>query len=148
MKIILLRLLLLTSLVIAGSPVDATTAITPQQKIALNKTNDWILKQAFLNKKSGLQVRGGGVVSSLLSDDITGDRHQRFILRLASGQTLLMAHNVDIAPRLVGLRQGNTVNFYGQYEWNEYGGLVHWTHRDPNGQHINGWLKYLGKIYQ
>ncbi len=146
MKIILH--LILISLIIIAAPTNAAMTMTPQQKAALNKTNDWILKQAFLNKQSGLQVRGRGVVTRLLSDDLIGGRHQRFILRLASGQTLLIAHNIDIAPRLVGLQLDDVVKFYGQYEWNEQGGVVHWTHHDPDGEHINGWLKYLGKIYR
>ncbi|MDO9107232.1 MAG: DUF3465 domain-containing protein [Methylovulum sp.] len=144
---IFLRLVLIGLILVCPS-VDATATATPQQEQALVKTSDWILKQAFLNKKSGLQVRGGGVVSSVLGDDTVGERHQRFILRLASGQTLLITHNIGIALRLMGLQPGDAVKFYGQYEWNDRGGLVHWTHHDPNGQHINGWLKYRGKIYR
>jgi len=26
--------------------------------------------------------------------------------------------------------------------------VIHWTHHDPQGKHINGWLKYQGKMYQ
>jgi hypothetical protein len=73
------------------------------------------------------QVRGAGVVERTLSDDNDGSRHQRFILRLASGQTLLVAHNIDLAPRVANLRTGDTVEFSGEYEWNEKGGVVHWT---------------------
>jgi len=140
----------LLSLVVIHVPAQAAAdaSALQQQQAALISTSDWILKQAFLNKKSGLQVKGRGGVTRLLSDDVNGDRHQRFILRLASGQTLLIAHNIDIAPRLVGLKIGNTVTFYGQYEWNSQGGLIHWTHHDPAGQHINGWLKFAGKTYQ
>lgn len=143
--------LLVISFIVVSAPVSATAianTLTPQQQVAVVKTNDWILKQAFLNKKSGLQVQGSGVVSKLLSDDMAGGRHQRFILRLASGQTLLIAHNIDLAPRVTGLQQGDSVSFYGQYEWNSQGGLVHWTHHDPSHRHINGWLKYRGRTYQ
>lgn len=81
-------------------------------------------------------------------DDTNGSRHQRLILRLASGQTLLIAHNIDIAPRIAALKSGDPIAFYGQYEWNAEGGVIHWTHRDPNGQHVAGWLKHNGMIYQ
>ena len=138
---------LLISLVVVSTSTYAYD-LTPSQRSALVQTSDWILKQAFTNKKSGLQVQGRGTVTRLLSDDLTGSRHQRFILRLNSGQTLLMAHNIDIAPRLIGLRAGEIVAFYGQYEWNSQGGLIHWTHHDPAKKHINGWLKYKTKIYQ
>nr|WP_298940555.1 DUF3465 domain-containing protein [uncultured Psychromonas sp.] len=26
--------------------------------------------------------------------------------------------------------------------------MVHWTHRDPNGYPVDGWLKHQGRIYQ
>lgn len=95
-----------------------------------------------------MQVTGQGVVTAVLPDDNDGGKHQRFILRLGSGQTLLVAHNIDIAPRLASLKPGDTVAFEGVYEWNSQGGLVHWTHRDPSGRHPTGWLRYNGRIYQ
>jgi len=84
----------------------------------------------------------------MLADDLVGSRHQRFVVRLASGQTLLIAHNIDIAPRVAGLQNGDRVGFYGEYVWNEEGGMVHWTHHDPEGRHEAGWLKHNGQIYQ
>jgi len=107
-----------------------------------------VLASAFRDQRSGLQVSGTGVVDRVLSDDNDGSRHQRFILRLNSGQTLLVAHNIDLAPRVSVLRQGDSVAFNGVYEWNEKGGVIHWTHRDPSGQHQAGWLKLNGETYQ
>jgi hypothetical protein len=40
------------------------------------------------------------------------------------------------------------VEFFGEYEWNAKGGVVHWTHHDPQGLHENGWLKHQGRLYQ
>jgi len=107
-----------------------------------------IVASAFRDQRSGLQVSGTGVVDRVLSDDNDGSRHQRFILRLNSGQTLLVAHNIDLAPRVAALQEGDTVAFNGVYEWNAKGGVVHWTHRDPSGQHEAGWLKHNGETYQ
>src|SRR5215813_2166651 len=78
-----------------------------------------------------VQVEGEGTVIKLLPDDLEGDRHQRILLRLANGGTLLIAHNIDLAARVEGLREGDTVQFYGEFEWNDKGGVVHWTHHDP-----------------
>jgi hypothetical protein len=83
-----------------------------------------------------------------LPDDTQGSRHQKFILKLNSGQTILIAHNIDIAPRISTLKVGDHINFYGEYEWNPEGGVVHWTHRDPSGGHEGGWLNHGGKIYE
>ena len=98
--------------------------------------------------RSGDQVRGSGTVIRILPDDDRGSRHQRFILRLPSGQTVLVAHNIDLAPRIPSLRVGDKVSFYGEYAWNNKGGVIHWTHRDPAGRHVAGWLEYAGRRYQ
>jgi len=103
---------------------------------------------AFANEQSDLQIRGQGVVKKVLPDDTKGLKHQKFILQTSPGQTVLVAHNIDLADRLPGLRKGDTVQFYGEYEWTSRGGVMHWTHHDPSGRHIDGWLKYNGKTYQ
>ncbi|MGH7930247.1 MAG: DUF3465 domain-containing protein [Candidatus Binatia bacterium] len=110
--------------------------------------SDQVLASAFESRRSGFQVEGRGVVVRLLAADVDGARHQRFILRLNSGQTLLVAHNIDRAPRIAGLREGDEVLFNGEYEWNSEGGVLHWTHRDPAGRHSAGWLKHDGRTYQ
>lgn len=104
--------------------------------------------EAFRNKQSNLQVTGKGVVSRILRDDLKGSRHQRFVLTLESGQTVLVAHNIDLAPRIDSLAKGDAVIFFGEYEWNKKGGVVHWTHKDLRGRHPAGWLKHKGILYQ
>lgn len=94
------------------------------------------------------QVSGAGTVIRILPDDDDGDRHQRFLLRLQSGATLLVAHNVDIAPRVEPLHEGDTVEYQGEFAWNPKGGVVHWTHHDPAGHHPPGWLRHDGRIFQ
>lgn len=94
------------------------------------------------------QLEGVGVVSRVLPDDNDGSRHQRFILTLANGRTLLVAHNIDLAPRLTGLDRGDTVAFFGEFEPNAQGGVVHWTHHDPAGRHVAGWLRHEGRTVQ
>jgi len=106
------------------------------------------LADAFNRQLSNIQVEGQGVVGQILPDDREGSRHQRFVLRLPNGRTLLVAHNIDLAPRINALREGDTVSFYGEYEWNEKGGLIHWTHHDPDGRHVDGWLRHDGRVYQ
>ena len=111
-------------------------------------TDDSKLACEYENLISDIQVGGSGVVIRNLVDDTSGSRHQKFILKLSSCQALLVSHNIDLAPRINSLRKGDTVNFYGEYEWNSKGGVVHWTHHDPRGKHVGGWLKHNGVTYQ
>lgn len=106
------------------------------------------IAEAFHTRQSDVQVQGEGTVVHLLPDDTRGSQHQKFILELASGQTLLISHNIDLAPRINALRKGDRVQFYGEFEWNPKGGVVHWTHHDPAGRHAHGWLKHQGVTYQ
>lgn len=76
----------------------------------------------------------------LLPDDRQGSPHQRFLLRVAGGTTVLVAHNLDLAPR-VALAPGDSVELRGEYEWNAKGGVIHWTHPDPDGRHEEGWIR-------
>ena len=99
-------------------------------------------------RADGKIVESVGIVERLLPDDNEGSRHQRFILKMDSGQTLLIAHNIDLALRINGLQRGDEVKFRGQYELNDRGGVVHWTHDDPRGNHPAGWLEHNGKRYQ
>ena len=73
-----------------------------------------LVAEAYANQASDVQVSGQGTVSRLLDDDHDGSRHQRFILRLDSDQTLLVAHNIDLAPRIDSLAVGDVVEFNGR----------------------------------
>ena len=109
---------------------------------------DQAIREAFDSRRSDLQVQGQGTVTKLLPDDNNGARHQRFILQLPVGITVLVAHNIDLAARIPNLKVGDVVAFNGEYEWNSKGGVIHWTHHDPRGQHEAGWLRHDGVTYQ
>lgn len=102
--------------------------------------------QAFENKKSDIFVEGYGIVKKLLPDDNKGSRHQKFLVTISPEQTLLFAHNVDLAP-VVPLSVGDAVQFRGEYVYNPKGGVVHWTHRDLQAKIEGGWIKYNGNTY-
>jgi len=103
---------------------------------------------AMENRRSDVQLEAVGTVVKVLADDNDGSRHQRFLIRAGSGQTVLVAHNIDLAPRVAGLAAGDQVTIYGEYEWNAKGGVLHWTHHDPGGRHVGGWIKHEGQTYQ
>ncbi len=105
------------------------------------------LLDAFESKRSGFMVTVTGQIDRVLEDDNEGSRHQRFILRLSTDQTLLVSHNIDLAPR-APVRRGGSVTVRGQYEWNDRGGVLHWTHHDPEGRRDGGWIRQDGELYR
>jgi hypothetical protein len=104
------------------------------------------MRPAYDKADTGNWIEDTGVVRRLLSDDSDKSRHQRFVIRLKTGQTVLIAHNIDIASR-IPLGLGDRVRFRGMYEWNDLGGLVHWTHHDPHGLDDGGWVRFRTRDY-
>lgn len=147
-KLLLIAALLFAGYAYLGQPGPEIHGLEPGAVVRNAAGSDAIIAEAFANSISDLQVAGSGTVVKLLPDDDDGRRHQRFIIELVSGQTLLVAHNIDLAPRIDAIRVGDTVQFNGEYEWNDKGGVIHWTHHDPDGSHIAGWLKHQGRTYQ
>ena len=82
-----------------------------------------------------------------MNDDDEDARHQRFVVELRGGQTLLVANNLELSRR-VPLGLGDRIRFRGLYEWNDFGGLVHWTHRDPLGDEGGGWIRHRRDCYR
>lgn len=110
-----------------------------------------LAQRAFREHLSDLRVTLGGTVIRLLEDDTKGTPHQRFIIRTRLRQTLLIARNLDLAPR-VPARVGDRATISGIYEWNEEGGLIHQTHHNPSlrSARPGGWIRLerTGKTYQ
>lgn len=104
------------------------------------------LREAFAAGRGDLWVTLEGSVERSLRDDDEGSRHQRFVVRLADDLTLLVAHNIDLAPR-VPLEVGDRLRLRGEYEWNPKGGVLHWTHHDPGGR-PGGWIELDGRRYE
>ncbi len=144
-------LLSISSLFLLSRAGDAQIN-TQEQSVSAAKlflqVEDEKIAQAFEQKLSGVWFKSEGLVEKILADDQEGSRHQRFIVRLSTGQTLLMSHNIDVAPRILDIEVGEKIYFYGRYEWNSQGGVIHWTHHDPQGMHPGGWIEYQGRRYQ
>jgi hypothetical protein len=148
-KLILFSIFILSFFVFYGCEdiLINNEADNAQNTSLSNFTDINVFEKAFLNHQSGIQVMQKAEIVRILTDDSKGSRHQRFIVKLTSGHTLLVAHNIDIAKRVLGLEKGRLIIFYGEYEWNNKGGVIHWTHHDPKGAHEDGWIEYKGKRY-
>jgi hypothetical protein len=144
----LLYLVVIVAAGYAGLTQYRQSPVAGGQVSVVESADDAAFARALEARASDIQLKGQGIVTKVLPDDNHGSRHQRFILKLRSGQTLLIAHNIDLAPRIRSLRVGDSVAFNGEYEWNSQGGVIHWTHHDPRGRHEAGWLKHGGRTYQ
>ncbi len=121
-------------------PASGTAPATPRSGTAPS------LGDLFQSRRSGVEIETAGRVVRVLPDDREGARHERFLVRI-EGVSVLVAHNLDLAPR-VPLEAGDSVQLRGEYEWNAKGGVIHWTHRDPDGRHDAGWIRHEGRLYQ
>jgi hypothetical protein len=108
---------------------------------------DNAVQQAYADHRSGQWLEIRGRVSRVLRDDNEGSRHQKFILELDGGHTVMVAHNIDLAER-IPVRRGLTLTVRGKYEWNDRGGVIHWTHHDPDGRIQGGWILLDNVSYQ
>jgi len=142
------KLLIITVVAILYVGTIANGSYAVGETVAASQDSEQLLADAYKTQRSDFQVQGTASVFKLLADDNNGSRHQRFLVRLNSGQTLLIAHNTSLAARIDDLKEGDGVEFYGEYEWNNKGGVIHWTHRDPKGHHVSGWIKHADRTYQ
>lgn len=130
-------------------PTKAQTSTRRRSSRGIAKSQRELVELAN-TQRSGEMVLFDARVVKTLPDDNHGDRHQRFIVEIdylpSSIETVLIAHNIDLAPK-IPVERGSVVRFYGQYEWNEKGGLLHWTHHDPSNWREGGWIELHGKRY-
>ncbi len=116
-----------------------------------------LIMDAAKNQKAGITVQHWGTVTKLVDDHADGSGGgvgdgsdgtlQKFVVTLENGHVLLMAHDTAIAPR-IPLVVDDVVEFRGRYDWNALGGLVYFTHHDPEMVRDDGWIRYKGKVYR
>lgn len=105
------------------------------------------IRELIDSRTSGEMVELRAEIVKLLPDDNEGSRHQRILLSLQTGGTMLVAHNIDLAERIPA-EEGDWITVYGQYEWNDKGGVLHWTHHDPKNWREGGWIEHAGVKYE
>lgn len=86
-------------------------------------------------------------VKKMLRYDDRGVPHEKFLLQLSNGSTILVAHNTQMAP-FVPIQAGDIVTVSGEFIWNAKGGLIHWTHHTDTPKHAGGYIDFNGKRYE
>ena len=142
-----LALVLLLAALVWWQQRDPDVAGTLPSSTETSRDDLETIADAFASQRSDVWVESSGTVLRKLRDDTHGSAHQRFLVELANGQTLLFAHNIDLAPR-VPLEPGDRITFRREYEWNDKGGVIHWTHHDPRGRREGGWIDLEGERYR
>jgi len=104
----------------------------------------------YAGGSSGVEVIAQGTVLGMLGTrGGPSGEHEGFLLKLSRQCDLLLRveTNVDITGP-VPLQTGEVVTVKGQFEDDPSGGVIHWTHHDPRGRHVTGYVDAGGKLYQ
>ena len=117
---------------------QSNTAVALDDKEGLSAQADHAIKREIT-----VEAR----VKKLLATDTEGLPHQKFLIELSNGSTILIAHDLKYAPT-VPIQAGDVLRIHGEYIWNSLGGLIHWTHHSDTPRHENGWIDFNGVRYQ
>lgn len=86
-------------------------------------------------------------IKKMLREEDYREPHQRFLLMLSNGTTVLVANDLQYGT-YAPVQEGNVVRIHGEYIWNERGGVLHWTHKSDEPRHESGYIDFNGMRYQ
>jgi Protein of unknown function (DUF3465) len=97
-----------------------------------------------------MEVRFDGTVTtppSFFYGTRTHAEHEQFDCRREDGSIVRVIDNVDLAPR-IPVVPGDRVTVQGELVHDPgRPPIVHWTHHDPAGQHVAGFIERNGQRY-
>ncbi|GAC1501129.1 MAG: DUF3465 domain-containing protein [Vulcanimicrobiaceae bacterium] len=97
-----------------------------------------------------VEIHDRGIVTRVLGVRAgRGSSHEGFVMQSPGRATHALAVRVEDNVSLTGfipLRVGDRVEVQGQYECDD--AVVHWTHHDPSGRHIGGFITANGRTYR
>ena len=106
---------------------------------------------AWRQQHSFVEVTASGSVASVLGTQHgPSGTHEGFLLHLRGsgghGLTVRVEDNVDITGP-IPLAPGDDVEVRGEYIYDAGGGLIHYTHNDPQGRHPGGYVRAEGRTF-
>jgi len=116
---------------------------TPQESLLVSQQG---IIDAQTQQLRRVEVTTFVQVLRLLPTDENGWRHQKFLIRLNNGTTVLVANDLTMG-QMVPVNPGDIVEIKGEYIWTRRGGVLHWTHHTDDA-HPGGWIRLGGKVYQ
>ena len=115
----------------------------------MEKTVAFFLHSSFCILRSAFRVttRQPRIRNALPITLLSTGTHEQFIIRLSSQNlTVEIEHNISVGAR-APIAEGDRVIVHGEYVWNSKGGLIHFTHHDPQGTHEGGYIEDNGRTY-
>ena len=104
-------------------------------------------QRACASGTSHVEIHVAGTIARYLGTrNSESGEHEGFLVT-PNGSTahLLIEDNVNITG-FIPMRSGDSVELQGQYECND--GVIHWTHHDPSGRHVMGYVIVNGRRFQ
>jgi hypothetical protein len=111
-------------------------------------SNSTLFTRAWQQRLSGVQLSMEGKISRVFSAGETDAGQQKFVLQLAQGQSVTVIHDATLGAAIEGLAVGETIEVSGEYHWTADGGIMRWTHRNPEDNRQAGWVNYKGRLYR
>jgi hypothetical protein len=110
--------------------------------------DDFDLIRAVRDKKRLYFVEASGVrISKIYPEDTSGNRHQKWLVRLSDGQTVYCAYNIDVAET-IPLRVYDVIAVGGEFIYDpRQGPILHWLHEDPRKRRPDGYVDLNGIRY-
>ncbi len=111
-------------------------------------------KQAFADiaahRAGAEEVVTGTIIRVLPDSHGPSGEHERFIVDVrtdGSRVPLYVTDNISVG-QVAPVHPGDAVTVKGELAFNEYGPLLHWTHRDLRMRHAPGFVEVGGHVYE
>lgn len=116
---------------------------------SLDEKADSVAYLGFLYKSQrSAKVSAQGHLIRRLPEQLSPYRAQLFLVRLTSGQKLIIKHDIEMGEALPDIKKGALLFFKGLYKWNRKGGFIIFTTQKNRENNLSGWLKYKEITYQ